>query len=719
MKVHTQLTKNENRKRTNMKLQSIASIVFVLMLVVASSAYAKQSAGVLFQSGLYQEQVKGDLDAAIKVYERIIVKFPKDRPVAAKALLHIGLCKEKLGLNEAINAYQKVVELYPEQQAEFAIAKERIAELSKALEDVARKPTFRKIRIPTKPGNGVLSPDGKKLAFVSEGSLWVVPVHGKVSPDIAGEPVRLTEPMGAWNLGSLLAWSADGQWIAYTSWDDKGDAMHVIPSSGGKPKKIPVKPYRTGSPYNARLSLSPDGTVLAFSSRYIEKSEAEPPEVPGGLSAAVRGFFIYTIPVAGGKVKRLTDSASTQPAFSPDGKKIAFVKYYTSEKGELRANLWVVPAAGGTPIQVNDSDLGRVKGPIWSPDGKMIAFTTKTASERKEVFIVPVSETGKALASPTKIELPLITYNILAGWTPDNKVGVFLQNPEHRAIYTVAASGGNATQVTPQGYTFHPRWSPDGERIYFRWNGGDIASVPSEGGEISIGPLDADSKIYDYEVLPGGGNAVSPDGKKIVFSGAKRVFRDNKRDWEVDIYTIPIEGGEPKKLTISPGQDRFPCWSPDGKSIAFMRHMNICIVSTEGGEVRQLTSESHRVLRSDIAWSPDGKSIAYFSEDKAIKVIPVQGGESRVVVKVEEVSGHSELAWSPDGSKLVYSSKGSIWVVSLDVGEPEEIRTGLDAKATHLSWSPDGKKIAFTASKGGDAELWLMENFLPKSTAGE
>ncbi len=577
-------------------------------------------------------------------------------------------------------------------------------------EKVAHKPNFRKIWIPTKPGNGVLSPDGERLAFVSEGSVWVVPVHGKVSPDIAGEPVRLTEPMGAWDVASLLAWSADGNWIAFNASDEKEDAIYVVRSSGGVPKKVPVEPRLRNSVYNYRLSLSPDGKVLAFSSRYIEKSEAEPPEVPGGLSTGVRGFFIYTIPVAGGKVKRLTDSASGEPAFSPDGKKIAFVKYYTSEKGELRANLWVVPAAGGTPIRVSDSDLQRkVGGPIWSPDGKMIAFTSKASSERKEICIVPVSETGKALASPTKIELPLGTYDMLAGWTPDNKVGVFLHNPDPWAIYTISASGGKPVQVTPSGWATHPQWSPDGERIYFRWNYG-IASVPSHGGELSIVRDHRDSTFN--LVYPGSGNAVSPDGKEIVFC-------------DYNIHTVPIDGGEPKQIT----QGRFPCWSPDGKSIAFIRShqkptkresgWNIYIIPSKGGDVRKLTSESDDVRRTHIDWSPDGKSIAYFAKDKTIRVVPVQGGEPRVVAKVEEVRNHDELAWSPDGSKLVYSSKGNIWVVSQDGGEPEEIETGLDAEAGHVSWSPDGKKLAFTAIKGGEEELYLMENFLPKSTAGE
>jgi Tol biopolymer transport system component len=568
----------------------------------------------------------------------------------------------------------------------------------------AHQPNFRKIRIPTKPGNGALSPDGKKLAFVSKGSIWVVPVHGKVSPDIAGEPVMLPGTEGAWSWG--MRWSADGKWIAYNiKRNNKVDEIHVISSTGGEPKKIPVSGNRGNHVLNYRLSLSPNGKVLAFTSKE-EEGTNKPQEIS-----------IYTIPVDGGIAKRLTDPGTREPAFSPDGKKIAYVKWYRSKKGGWVKDIWVIPASGGTPVLFSDLP-GRGRSPVWSPDGKMIAFNREPGedNESNEIWIVPVSEDGKAAAAPTKIKLPLSTYDFLAGWTSDNKIGLHLLNPPHRAIYTAPASGGKAVQVTPAGWPFHPRWSPDGKRIFFRWDGGDIASVPAEGGEVSTIPLRSDTRIY--EALPGGGNAVSPDGKKIVFAGAG--FK--KGVTVVNIWTIPVEGGEPTQLTTSPGQDRFPCWSPDGKKIAFIRYgyaepskeMSICIVSTEGGEVRQLTSESHRVLWSTIAWSPDGKLIAYFSNGKNINVIPAEGGEPRVVVKVEGVSGHSELAWSPDGRKLAYSSKGSIWAVLLDGGEPEEIKTGLlDAKTTHISWSPDGKKIAFTGSEGGDTELWLMENFLP------
>jgi len=350
----------------------------------------------------------------------------------------------------------------------------------------------------------------------------------------------------------------------------------------------------------------------------------------------------------------------------------------------------------------------------------MIAFLTRPSqdSESKELWIVPVSERGRPVAAPTKIGLPNATYDLLAGWTPENKIALFFPSPEHRAIYTVPASGGKATQVTPSGLANHPRWSPDGKRIYYRsgfGDFGDLAFVPTGGGEPSLIPKRSDPVVIEAE--PGGGNAISPDGKKIVFSGAQRGLEG------VHIWTIPVGGGEPTRLTTPPTDNRFPCWSPDGNTIAFISYRkneeniflsHIYTIPSEGGKVRQLTSESDRVAWSTIAWSPDGKLLAYFSKE-TIKIIPAMGGESRDVVKVGPTTPHSELAWSRDSKRLAYTSKGSIWVASLDGGTPIEVKTGLDAGAFHMAWSPDGEKLAFSASKGGweEPELWLMEDFLP------
>jgi len=681
-----------------------------------SSMIQKETAKELFERALYLEETKGDLEKAIEVYSRIVEEFPDEQATAAKAQLQIGICYEKLGMKEAQTAYQQVIDKYPKQTDAVAKARLRLSGIERSLAELNRQPKFRKIEIATKPQNGVLSPEGDRLAFISESAVWVVPLHGKVDLNIAGEPVRIAEVPGVWDNGSLMAWSADGEWIAVNGKADDEDAVYVIPAAGGDPRVVRM-PDRGGHAWGRRLSLSPDGQKVAISALELGTRE----EVPEGHHR-----YIYTIPTAGGEPKQVSSSWARLPSFSPDGQFIAYVGYReredwreNTERNPYDGDLWVAPSARGTPIKLSTVD-GRLRGPVWSPDGKYIAAHREPGktNDSREIWVYPLSPDASSASEPIKISLPRSSWNMLAGWTPDGELGVFIQSEQHDAVYTVPASGGKAVQITPEAqWPYYPRWSPNGERIYFRALFGEeekvtIVYVPAAGGEPVEVPLRSERRLVSR--VPGGGLNVSPDGEMIVVSAYQEPY-DPKEG--CDVWTIPVNGGRPTRLTSDGSFEGYPCWSPDGRWVAFTDwHAKsedegfnaIYIVPAEGGEIRQVTSEEDSVGGGAIAFSPDGKRIAFFSGG-AIKMIPVQGGQPEVLVAEVKSGRHSQLAYSPDGSKIAHNAQGKIWITPLNRGVPEELSTGLpkDVRLSEFGWSPDGEKIAFFASIGG-------EDFLPQ-----
>lgn len=705
-------------------------IYMVLILFIIITPLLSQTSSQLFQQALLKENGEGNLSAAIKLYEQIVSDETAELEIRAKALLHVGMCYEKLGNQEALKAYQRLIKDYPGQKTEVAMAKERLAGLKisdKKKSETLPVPKFTKIKIPTElRGSVKLSPDGKHLILVSDKKLWKMPLSGNLGPEFPGTPVQInTDSIKVEWTG--LSWSGDGKWIAFNEIhlkEKQGDqTIFIVPSSGGKPKKI-IENFRDARVINYQISLSPDGKNLAFST--VKDNEQH----------------IYTISVNGGEPRQLVEMMAREPAFSPDGSLIAFAEDKDCGKSERDQSIWIVPAQGGTPNLL--ADASKASSLVWAPDGKMIAFLDYTRDQ--EINIIPVSKDGKANGELTVIKIPeeIGEAALLSGWTPDNKVGVKITTKGEHALYTLPSEGGQAAIILNDCYALQPRWSPDGKKIFYTTIPAEginkfwrmtLAFVSSEGGSGKFLPLDSHKKRLK-PFAGQGGNRISPDGKTIV--SAAWCTDDTLANINYPgshIWKISIDGLEQTKLTYIDGPyvDLSPSWSPEGKEVAFVRYhllenkmdvfgkSSIVTINSDGSDPKTLFTESEKDISSAV-WSPDGKMIAYLTEEneppntKNLNVINIETGNSHVVGEVPAAHFNIDLAWSPDSKRIAFNDKEGevIKVMSLIDGSIEDIKTGLlNVEIYHLDWSPDSKRFVFGGWKGGDPEFWFVENFLP------
>jgi len=707
-----------------MKKVSIITVFLAIVICSQQSTFA-QNAHDLFQKALVAERTQGDLDQAIQLYKQIIVNHADDRTLAAKALLQMGGCYEKLGNTEAQKAYGRIVEEYADQTATMAQARTRLAALISSVDnDKPLQPKFTKIKIPTNlPQFVALSPDGKNLALVSAKKLWKMPLSGNLGPDIPGIPEQINTEGVLLNDWSPLSWSLNGKWIAFNGnppLDNKEDvsdksSIYVVSSDGGKQKKV-IETFRDMEAINYHISLSTNGNNLAFSS--VEENKQH----------------IFSTPMDKVIPRQLVEMEAREPVFSPDGKYIAFVKDKNKGRGAGNLGLWVVEANGGEPYKL--ADAGKASTPIWSPDGKLIAFLDHSLFN--QITIVPFSKTANTIGKEIHIDVPVGGgLSGLAGWTHDNKIGVSTLRNIQFCFYTMPVEGGQAVKIFHKTWAAtQPRWSKNCEQIYYV-SSRRLASMAASGGESKQYKTNKGKTINQLTILSG--NRVSPDGKWIVTSTwTKADTKTINVAWPASkIWKLSVDGEDAIQVTNTPGNfwDSSPCWSADGNKIAFVHtelikkdifgDSHIYIIDSNGG-APDLLDPTPCHWTTHLTWSPDGKRIAYTVKDTndddtvILKLLDMDSRESRVIDESLDFSINSELVWSPDSKRIAFNDAVGkvIKIMNIDDGSIEDIKTGLvDTRMVHLDWSPDGKRFVFGSKNSRVREFWFMEDFLPKAVA--
>ena len=454
---------------------------------------------------------------------------------------------------------------------------------------------------------------------------------------------------------------------------------------------------------------------------------------------------LYQAPALGGNARKLLVNIASPVTFSPDGKQIALIRPY---KNQNESALMIANVDGTDEKElVTRKSPNNFAGtrPAWSPDGKIIAFGQEDvlAGNYRSVVAVRVAD---------GVEQPMTTqrwegnYLPRIAWLSDNS-GVLVTASEQAGsgaqIWFLAWPGGEVRQVTNalNGYIdlsmtadsgtlaavqseavinlwvsqtadlSHARqitsgvgrndgtrgisWALDGRIVYF-----SLA-----GGRQNIWMIDADgrgNKQLSADARRNRDPAVSPDGRYIVWQSNRT---GNNNIWRMD-----IDGGALKQLTQ--GVDASgPQISPDGNWVVYQDTSNrggrttLWKVSIDGGTPMQLTETN----TDGQVISPDGKLIAYTYRDETsgrikIAIIPFEGGpttdfdlppESRV-----SSTRISPIQWTPDGHALAFirtnGGVSNIWTQPLDGSAQKQLTDFKDQRILNFAWSRDGKQLALS-----------------------
>jgi serine/threonine protein kinase/Tol biopolymer transport system component len=453
----------------------------------------------------------------------------------------------------------------------------------------------------------------------------------------------------------------------------------AIPHSTPSHQEPTLRPLTSLAGNVTTPAFSPDGKQVAFGWN--------------GDNAAGRDLYVKAI----GKDKplRLTDHPASRlsAAWSPDGRNIAISRM----AGESDTGLYLVPAAGGPERQLATTSSGSWYGNdlSFSPDGKQLAFTDQPTTSplgTQLLFLLsldtlerkPVDTGCKLTATPAFSPLgDLLAWVCVDTWSSVS-------------LHVSRMSDGHSERLLQGLDGIHGiAWSEDGRRIVFSspWNG-DL-------WETSL-------SLPGYaEKLPFGHDAtdvtVSREGHRLVYVQGVR----NVNIWRLNLSGSPVQA---QKLISSSREQIAPSFSPDGSKIAFSANrsgaVEVWVCDADGSNAVQLTSYGIRATGMP-RWSPDGKLLAFDSRvggESNIYVIDPNVGVARKLSI--DIHGNNLPSWSRDG-RWIYFVNGedaripTIWKVFREGGRAVRITA---TESTYPQESADGRYLYFARQK----RLWRV-----------
>ena len=265
---------------------------------------------------------------------------------------------------------------------------------------------------------------------------------------------------------------------------------------------------------------------------------------------------IYITGSEGGEYQQVTDfpDGACQPAWSPDGAKLAFTAPCKIESDTYRESSIYIMNVDGSELTPITTAPGGDFDPAWSPDGSQIAFTSMRDGQ-KEIYILELENRGLTRLTTTGNS----EEDSQPAWSPDGSQIVFVKKRfSALQIWVMDVDGKNAVQLVRSGQEFSdfaPAWTPDGEYIIFSQQYAMIRSLP---WLMQIRYADRNTQIASRLALDGStflNVHFSPDGYWIAYEGGQGL------DFK-DIYYMTASGGTRTRVTDDSSNDFDPSWRP-------------------------------------------------------------------------------------------------------------------------------------------------------------